>query len=285
MLGRFFAACTAKGYTPTLRDILGVQTLNDPTFEDWNNGPAISTDLPQSGEAWLAAKANLAAREAVIEDLRRYTQGYFYWLLKSGDPRIPAALIEQLGGYGLDATTFLDPCPGDPLFWPCQPYRRDPVFQMKNSFGFSAHDTFAPDGTAPRSPKTISVIAYRADRHTPRRVVHDDGTGSWVYRLGSIEGPQAGGSNRTAPLPLETIVPDKSECTNFLSVTAPAMTKVAWYSARMEACLCLAAQSAAIIADQALSEGSAVQDIDYGAFRARVLKVPDSVKPVLPLIN
>jgi hypothetical protein len=282
IVGRYLQACVAAGHTPILRDLFGAQKLNDRRSEDWNNGVSISTDLPQSGQAWLAAGSNLAAREAVIEDLRTFTQGLFYWLLKSGDPRIPTSLLEQLRGYGFDATSFLDPHPDDPLFWPPQPYRRDPVFQMRNRFGFSGNDTFMADGTKPRSMKTISFIAYQADRHSARRIAYDNGNGPLVYVQGVVVGSGAGGSDRIAPLPLETIVPDRAECSNFISVTAPAMTKIAWYSARMEPTLCLAAQAAAIIADQALTAGLAVQDIDYASFKAAFLAVPDSAKPVLP---
>jgi hypothetical protein len=282
IVGRYLQACAVAGRTPILRDLFGAQRLSDRRSEDWNNGASISTDLPQSGQAWLAAGSNLAAREAVIEDLKSFTQGLFYWLLKSGDPRIPASLLEQLRGYGLDATSFLDPHPNDPLFWPPQPYRRDPVFQMRNRFGFSGNDTFMIDGTKPRSMKSISFIAYQADRHSTRRIAFNDGSGTHVYVQGVVAGTSAGGSDRIAPLPLETVVPDKTECSNFISVTAPAMTKIAWYSVRMEPTLCLAAQAAAIIADQALTTGVAVQDIDYASFKAAFLAVPDAAKPVLP---
>jgi hypothetical protein len=285
IVGRYLQACTVAGRTPILRDLFGAQRLSGRQSEDWNNGPSISTDLPQSGQIWLAAGSNLAAREAVIDDLRTFTQGLFYWLLKSGDPRIPASLLEQLRGYGLDATSFLDPHPNDPLFWPPQPYRRDPVFQMRNRFGFSGNDTFMIDGVKPRSMKTISFIAYWADRHSARRIAYNDGGGTFVYVQGVVAGAEAGGSDRIAPLPLEAVVPDKTECSNFISVTAPAMTKIAWYSARMEPTLCLTAQAAAIIADQALTTGAAVQDIDYASFKGAFLAVPDAVKPVLPQTN
>jgi hypothetical protein len=285
IVGRYLEACSAAGHTPILRDVIGAQKLNDRRSEDWNNGGSFSTDLPLSGQLWLEAGLNLAAREAVIEELRGYTQGFFYWLLQSGDPRIPPSLLETVRGYGLDATTFLDPHPNDPLFWPPQPYRRDPIFQMRNQFSFNGTDTFVTDGTQPRSMKTISFISYRADRHSARRIAYNDGNGTAVYVQGSIVGHEAGGSDQNLPLPLETVVPDKAECSNFISVTAPAMTKIAWYSARMEPTICLAAQAAAIIADQALTARVAVQDIDYSSFRTAFLAVPDSVKPVLQLVN
>jgi hypothetical protein len=53
----------------------------------------------------------------------------------------------------------------------------------------------------------------------------------------------------------------------------------------MEACMGLLAQSAAIIADHAISEGVAVQDIDYVAFLTEALAVPDASTPVLPQTN
>jgi hypothetical protein len=53
----------------------------------------------------------------------------------------------------------------------------------------------------------------------------------------------------------------------------------------MEPTICLAAQAAAIIANQALMARVAVQDVDYPSFKTAFLAVPDPVKPVLPEAN
>ncbi len=87
------------------------------------------------------------------------------------------------------------------------------------------------------------------------------------------------------PIPLESIVPDKAECANFICVTAAAWTKVANSSLRMEPTFDILGQSAGIIADHAMTQAVAVQDINYTTFRTAMLTVPDAVTPVLPQLN
>jgi hypothetical protein len=281
IVGRLFDAMTQAGRAITIDDIVGSQPLNSGGANfDWNSGP-VSTDVPQSGIRWLQALADYAARDAVIMDVLHFDTGFFYWILNSGDPRITPAAKAAISGYGLDTTIFLDPPDGYPLFWPQQLYRRDPIYQMKNTFNWNGHDTFDTTG-APRSIKTVSVSSYRADRHAVRRIAYDEGSGTFIFRQAFTNDSSA---NVECPIPLEVIVPDKADCTNYISAVASAMTKISWYCARMECQFGLAAQSAAIIADHALLQNVAVQDIDYPTFRAAMLAVPDAVTPVLPQVN
>lgn len=290
-LGRLLAASTAAGHTMDISHLFSIQSpISQNTGRgDMNNGDCqISTDLPQSGAAYLQA-ADYAARRAVVADIKAYMQGFFYWLLQSGDSRIPAALKTQVQGYGLSADHFLD---GDTLYWPNLPYLRDPVYQMNNSgLRLSANGVWAVDGTTPASQKTISVAAYNADRHAPRMVAYDDGGGAgkilWAQGGYGIDVGLGGpcGANNRSPVAMEVIMPDKAVCTNYLTPTHYSATKVAHSVFRMEFTLGLAAQGCALIADLAIDGGIAVQDVNYTTLRAAFLAVPDAVTPVLPQLN
>lgn len=283
-LARLFTAYVANAHTPGIEDCYAIgHTIEGSagSVQDWNNGGSgFSLDMGQLAGDYLAATSR-SQRDATIQRLTEYTQGYAYWILNSGDPRIPAGLITAVAGWGLDTIWGVDPYPGHPLFFPPYPYKRDPVHQMKNTFDFSGHDTFAVDGTTPRSIKTVACGSYRADKHTTRWVV----SGGFLVRQGGVNDTTAGGTNERIPVPLECIVPDKTECANFISVTSLACTKIANASLRMEPVYQLCGQASGIIAAHALTDAVAVQDIDYTAFRTSFLAIPDAVAPVIPQTN
>jgi hypothetical protein len=285
--GRYFAAATAAGHTITLESkflaIQGPISQSSSRF-DCNNGTGgISVDLPQSGAAYIAAGSSYAARLAVIRDIKECMQGLCYWILQSGDIRIPAALKTALQGYGLSVDHFLD---ADTPFWPNLPYLRDPLYQLSNTgFKLSASTIFAVDGTTPASQKTIGVASYNADRHAPRRV-NSGGLlkvqGGYGVDVG-LGGPC--GANNRAPIPMEVVMPDKAQCTNYLTPTHPSWTKVAHSVARMEFTHGLLAQGCAIIAANAIANDIPVQDVNYTTIRTAFLAVPDAVTPILPQLN
>jgi hypothetical protein len=260
---RAMAAATALGHTFGLDDLV---TLNSPltgrvTRTDVNNSSSgISTDMPQSGEAYLLA-ADYAAEQAVCDEVRDYQRGLFYWVLTSGDSRIPAGLITALQGWGLAADHFLDT---DVMYWPGLAYRRDPKFQMNNAgFRLSANGVWATDGTTPTSTKTIATASYDADRHAPRRV-NDGGVikTQGGYGLdGGVGGP--GGADFIAPIPMEVVMPDKAACINYLTPTHPSWTKLVHSVGRMEFTLGLMAQACGFIMKARQVGDIPVQDVDY----------------------
>lgn len=256
---------------------------------DINNGlGGISTDLPQSGVAYVNTASDLA-RSNVISDLRDFTRGFFYWHLQSGDVRIPATLKSQMNLYSLDAMTFLDPGtnPNNKIFWPNRAYVRDPIWTMKNSgFILTGNDTIMVDGTTPRSTNTVATISYFfADRHAARRVAFANGGNTIVYVQGGMSDARHEGVDQRSPMPLEALVPDANVCTNFLAPTTPSVSKIVWYQARMEHTLSMLGQSSGMIAAMAVANNTTVQNVSYSAFRTNMLAVPDSYVPVLPQLN
>lgn len=286
-LARLLAADTAISHVFPLSSFITTNTpLNGQAgIQDVNNSSCgVSTDLPQSGTFYLQT-TTIAQRRQVMLDIRAYMQGLFYWILQSGDPRIQSGFLAAFQAYGIEPQTHLDPGTGNPLFWPAFAYRRTPIWQMVNTFAFSAHDTFVTNGTTPRSTSTISTEQYSADCHAPRSVAYNNGSGTQIFVEGGYLSTSPGGTDHFSPVPLEAFVPDAAVCTNFMSPIYPAMTKVAMSSFRMEGTMCLAGQGLAIAACQAIEDASTIQAVNYAAVRTRFLAVPDAVAPNIPQVN
>ncbi|MGR9413184.1 FAD-dependent oxidoreductase [Rhizobium leguminosarum] len=247
---------------------------------DVNNGSGgLSTDLPGSGYRYATA-ANRAAQLAVIDDLRDYQLGWFWWHANSGDSRIPSTLVTQFQGFGLDAGTFLDPGPGGLLFWPNRPYQRDPIWRLKNAgYVSTAQDYCKTDGTALRSDKTVAVTSYDCDKHPPWKVA----SGGLLYTQGSVPGSLVAGADKIAPIPLEEIVPDVTVKTNVIVPWASSQTILCWYMGRLEPTGGLKGEAAGVIASMAIDGTVNVQDVDYSTLRTKLL-ARDVNHPILPQV-
>lgn len=282
-LGRLYAANPTEPFGAA---VIKADLVNGTEY-DINNGTSrLSTDVAQSGLAYAAATTD-AQRLAVIQDIRDYSRGFFYWHLSSGDARIPAGLKTGLNAYGPDATAFLDPGDNGVPFWPNRAYIRDPVYQLKNTgFVHTGTDFYnVVNGSALRSDKTVTNASYPADKHSGRHVAIDLGSGMSIYSEGGMNQSGFGGTNGRSPMALEAIVPDKATCQWLIVPVAASITKVVQYFYRMEYTICLAGQSAGMIAVISIEDNVAVQDTDYTKFRTRMLATPDSVLPVLPQVN
>jgi hypothetical protein len=282
-LGRAYALAT-----PAIAAVLKIDGTGLGYTYDVNNGPnGLSTDLPQSGLRYGQTTTD-AGRRALFNEIQEHIRGLIYWHLYSGDARIPAGIKTSLQAYSLDPTTFLEPrSNGGVMFWPNRAYVRDPIYRMKNAgFVWSGDDLKAVDGTTPRSINSVSLGNYNLlDRHTPRTVAYDNGSGTVVFNQGGLADTTYGGTDKQSPVPLECLVPDAAVATNFLSPTSPSMTALAWFVDRMEPTLALMGQSAGMIAAMVCETDGDVQTIDYNAFRTRMLATPENVKPILPQVN
>ncbi|EJC75581.1 hypothetical protein Rleg10DRAFT_5785 [Rhizobium leguminosarum bv. trifolii WSM2012] len=247
---------------------------------DVNNGSGgLSTDLPGSGYRYATA-ANRAAQLAVIDDLRDYQLGWFWWHANSGDSRIPSTLVTQFQGLGLDAGTFLDPGPGGLLFWPNRPYQRDPVWRLKNTgYVSTAQDYCKADGSALRSDKTVAVTSYDCDKHPAWKVA----SGGLLYTQGSVPGSLVAGVDKMAPVPLEEIVPDVAVKTNVIVPWASSCTILCWYMSRLEPTGGLKGEAAGVMASMAIDANVEVQNVDYTTLRTKLL-ARDVNHPYLPQV-
>jgi hypothetical protein len=88
------------------------------------------------------------------------------------------------------------------------------------------------------------------------------------------EGKLAGGRGGFGPYQIsyDALVPKKSECENLLVTFALSASHTAFASIRMEPVFMITSQSAATAAVMALEDGKAVQEVDYGKLRSRLVK-------------
>jgi hypothetical protein len=247
---------------------------------DVNNGSGgLSTDLPGSGYRYATA-VDSAARKAVIDDLRDYQLGWFWWHNNSGDSRIPSSLRTSMQALGLDAGTFLDPGPDGILFWPNRPYQRDPVWRLKNTgYVSTAQDYCKTDGTSLRSDKTIATTSYDCDKHPEWKVA----SGGLLYTQGAVPGGLQAGVDRMAPIPLEEIVPDVGVKTNVIVPWASSCTALCWYMSRLEPTGGHKGEAAGVIASMAIDGNIEVQNVDYTSLRTKLL-ARDVNHPYLPQV-
>jgi hypothetical protein len=79
---------------------------------------------------------------------------------------------------------------------------------------------------------------------------------------------------RFQPYPIDygAIVPKREECSNLLVPVCVSASHIAFGSIRMEPVFFALGQSAATAAAYAIDDGCAVQDVDYGKLRARLLR-------------
>lgn len=247
---------------------------------DVNNGSGgLSTDLPGSGYRYATA-ANDTARQAVIDDLRDYQLGWFWWHANSGDSRIPSTLVTQFQAFGLDAGTFLDPGTGGLLFWPNRPYQRDPIWRLKNTgYVSTAQDYCKTDGSTPRSLKTVAVTSYDCDKHPAWKVA----SGGLLYTQGSVPGSLVAGVDKIAPIPLEEIVPDVTTKTNVIVPWGSSQTILCWYMGRLEPTGGLKGEAAGVIASMAIDGNIEVQNVDYTTLNTKIL-ARDVNHPILPQV-
>lgn len=285
-LSRAYAVAAGLGATYALDDVVQYNPTYDYTY-DVNSAGQISVDLLNSGVDYTAAGADIVARQAVINNVYNWERGFFYWH-RQGDVNIPAAVATWFGNVGLDTWSHLDP-PTDRggVFWPARAYIRDTTFMLQNAgFILNANDVAMPDGTIPRSTKTIASISYRRDIHA-KRLLNVSGV---LYAQGALSDSTSGGVpacgvDGYSPMPYEVAVPDRASCTNVSTCTALSMTKMAWASARMEPAMAQVGQFMANAAALAIRGNNVIQDVDYPTARAQVLSAPYTRPLFLPQVN
>ena len=94
-----------------------------------------------------------------------------------------------------------------------------------------------------------------------------------IVKNGKVEneGDVQVGSPAPYPIAFRALVPRGSECVNLLAPVCLSATHIAYGSIRMEPVFMVLGQSAGTAAAQAIDQRVAVQQLDYGALRARLL--------------
>ena len=116
-----------------------------------------------------------------------------------------------------------------------------------------------------RVPHPVALAAYGMDSHNVRRHVVDG-------RVANEGDVQDHGFPRPYPVEYLALVPRRGECANLLVPVCLSASHIAYGSIRMEPVFFALGQVAGTAAAQAVADGRAVQDVDYGKLRERLVK-------------
>ena len=249
LLLRYIEAMSRAGRALRLEQLWNPIWLPNGKTDINNNGP-FSTDF--IGENYEYPGADEAVRARIRQRHLDYTRGFCYFL--ATDPRVPAALRAQMNEFGPCQDEFTDS--GG---WPSQLYIRE-ARRMVTDYVMTEHHCRAE--VVASDP--VGLAAYNMDSHNCQRVVQN----GFVRNEGDVQVPPM----KPYGVSYRAIVPRRSECGNLLVPVCLAATHIAYGSIRMEPVFMILGQSAATAAAQAIEEGRAVQDVDYGRLRNRLLQ-------------
>lgn len=217
---------------------------------DTNNHGAVSTDY--MGANWDYPEGDYATRERIIKRHEIYQRGYM-WTLQN-HPRVPETLRAYYRQWGLPKDEFVEN--GG---WPTQLYIRE-ARRMVGPVVMTEHHVMART----LAQDSVGMGAYGMDSHNVQRYVTKAGI---VMNEGNV---QVGGFP-PYPISYQSLVPKKAEAVNLLVPVCLSATHIAYGSIRMEPVFMVLGQSAATAAAMAMDAGIAVQDVEYGKLRARLV--------------
>jgi hypothetical protein len=250
LVGRFIEACLAIGDDMDLRWF----SKHDPLPNDkWDfNTATFGGNLPGASHAW--PEASYTDREKIAKEHENYHRGLLHFL--ATDSRVPEKVRKDMQRFGLPKDEFTDN--GG---WPHQIYVRE-ARRMVSDLVMTEHHTFGRQAV----PKSVGLGSYGTDVHEIRRIVKE----GVVTREGKI----ATGRDGAPPYAVgyDAIVPKRSECENLFVTFALSSSHVAFASIRMEPVFMCSSQSAAAAAVIAMDTNQAVQDVDYEALKAVLIK-------------
>jgi hypothetical protein len=113
-------------------------------------------------------------------------------------------------------------------------------------------------------PHPVGMGSYTLDSHNVRRYITPEG---YVQNEGDI------GVSIKQPYGIDfgCLLPKKAECTNLTVSVCVGTSHIAFGSVRMEPVFMILGQSAATAAVLAMDSKTAVQDVDYGTLKERLL--------------
>jgi hypothetical protein len=250
LVARFIEACLAIGDDMDLRWFSKHDALPN---DKWDfNTATFGGNLP--GASWAWPEASYAQREKIAKEHEDYHRGLLHFL--ATDPRVPEKVRKDMQRFGLPKDEF-----ADNGGWPHQIYVRE-ARRMISDLVMTEHHTFGRQPVA----KSIGLGSYGTDVHEIRRIVKN----GVVAREGKI----ATGRDGAPPYAVgfDAIVPKRSECENLLVTFALSSSHVAFASIRMEPVFMCTSQSAAAAAALAIDADQAVQNVDYEALKAVLIK-------------
>lgn len=217
---------------------------------DTNNSGSFSTD--NIGFNYDYPEASYARRAEIIEEHRRYQQG-FYWFL-ANDPRVPEDDRAWMREWGLAKDEF-----AGSGHWPPQIYVRE-ARRMLGEFVVTENHVRRLQPTL----RSIGMGSYNMDSHHVQRYVDADG---FVRNEGDVQVSPGG----PYPIDLGAILPRRAECQNLLVTCAVSASHIAYGSIRMEPVFMVLGHSAADVAALAIEGKQAVQDVPFALLAAQLL--------------
>lgn len=246
---RFVEACLANGDDMDLRWF----SKHDPLpNRKWDfNTATFGANLP--GASWEWPEASHARRAQIAREIENYHRGLLHFL--ATDSRVPEKVRREMRRFGLPKDEFTDN--GG---WPHQLYIRE-ARRMVSDLVMTEHHTFGRQ----IAPQSIGLGSYGTDTHEIRRIAKDG--------VVTREGKTAMGRGGFGPYQIGygAIIPKKDECQNLLVTFALSASHTAFSSIRMEPVFMVLSQSAATAACLTIDSGTAVQQVNYGQLKPRLL--------------
>jgi hypothetical protein len=216
---------------------------------DVNNHGAFSSDHIGANDDY--PDADHATRERIFRDHVSHVKGLWFFL--QNDERLPAAVREKAGRWGLCRDEF-----ETTGHWPHQLYVRE-ARRMVGEVVMTEHHCRGER----RVEDSVGLAAYGMDSHNVQRYVLEGAARNEGDVQVGVPGPY--------PVSYRAIVPRRAEATNLLVPVALSASHIAYGSIRMEPVFMILAQSAATAASLALEGSGVVQDVPYGRLRERLL--------------
>lgn len=216
-------------------------------YVDLNSAGPLSTDYPDSEECLEYVTATPERRAEIEESAKQWILGLFYWLLHSGDSRIPAVITTALGGYGLSNKELGATGGFSPQFYAREGTRAvgDYVLNKNNA----VLQNGVTDG--------IAYGFYWFDCKPVRRVV-----ASGLARYEGIATATPANSEFGYQIPYRVLLPKATECTNLLVPGAPSVSHMVWRSVRAIPSLMQLGAAAGVAAAVAVRDAVTVQNVD-----------------------
>jgi len=217
---------------------------------DTNNHGPFSTD--NIGCNYDYPEAGYERRREIVKEHETYQKGWLYFI--ANDPRVPKDVQDEMKQWGLPKDEFTDN--GN---WSHQLYIRE-ARRMVGAYVMTENELRKKKPT----PESVGMGSYTIDSHNVQRYITPEGH---VQNEGDI------GVSTRGPYEIAygSLVPKKEQCVNLMVPVCVSSSHIAFGSIRMEPVFMILAQSAATAAAMALDAGSAVQEVDYGKLRERLL--------------
>ncbi len=206
-----------------------------------NHGPFSSDNI---GMNYDYPEAGYARRKEIIQEHETYQKGLLWFV--ANDPRVPQDIRTKMATWGLAKDEFTDN--GN---WPHQLYIRE-ARRMIGEYVTTENDVLLKR----KVPRPVGMGSYPMDSHNVQRHITPEGN---VQNEGDI------GVSPPSPYSISygSLIPKRKECTNLLVPVCVSSSHIAFGSIRMEPVFMILGQSAAVAANMAIDNNSAVQDINY----------------------